>query len=71
MFPPHCLYVASNHIACRSLCLLTMIKTVQHYLAGALQNIRNVTRAVMQGMAADIEDIDRFFVNFVDAETVR
>ena len=48
-----------------------MIKTVQHYLAGALQNIRSVSRVVMQGMASDIEDIDRFFVNFVDAETVR
>lgn len=59
------------HTAFHSLCLLTMIKTVQHYLAGALQNIRNVSKAVMQGMAADIEEIDRFFVNFVDAETVR
>ncbi len=47
-----------------------MIKTVQHCLAGALTNVRTVSKTIIDGMSADVEDIDKFFVAYVDAETV-
>ena len=60
-----------DQLSSRSLCQITLERTVTFYTAACLHHIKAPNRDLVAGLQADIQDIDKFFVEYVKPETVR